>query len=203
MKVLGITGGVGSGKSQVLQWLKTEYGATIVQLDEVAKRLQQSGEPCFEQIVKCFGADVVGADQELDRAALGRIVFADKEKLQMLNAIVHPAVKRWVEEDIAAKRQEEVLNFGRQGEELLYVIEAALLPGNGYEQVCDEMWYIYAKKPVREERLQASRGYTREQISRMMDSQPDEETFRGACQVVIDNSGTFEETKRQIADVLR
>ncbi len=193
MKVLGITGGVGSGKSQVLEWLEIEYGATIVQLDEVAKRLQKSGEDCFNQIVKCFGAGVVGADGELDRAKLGQVVFTDQEKLQTLNAIVHPAVKRWVEEDIAAKRQEK---------ESLYVIEAALLPGNGYEQICDEMWYIYAKRAVREERLLVSRGYTRERTERMMASQPDEETFRRTCQVVIDNSGTLEETKRQIADVL-
>ena len=137
---------------------------------------------------------MIGADGELDRVKLGAAVFADEEKLRTLNAIVHPEVKRWVEADIASKRQAEAA---------LYVIEAALLPGNGYEQICDEMWYIYAKEAVRRERLTSSRGYTRERIDRMMASQPDEGTFHQACQVVIDNGGTFEETRRQVAAILQ
>ncbi len=194
MKVLGITGGVGSGKSRVLKLLEEGYGAVVVQLDEVARRLEQSGQPCFWRIVECFGEEVIGADGELDRAKLGAAVFADEERLRTLNAIVHPEVKRWVETDIASKRQAEAA---------LYVIEAALLPGNGYEQICDEMWYIYAKEAVRRERLTSSRGYTRERIDRMMASQPDEGTFHRACQVVIDNGGTFEETRRQVAAILQ
>ncbi len=218
MKVLGITGGVGSGKSRVLKLLEEEHGAVVVQLDEVAKRLQRNGRPCFLRIVECFGKEVVGADGELDRAKLGALVFADGEKLRMLNAIVHPEVERWVEEDIAARREAEtagkrkldgstgrpaaVLDDGRR-EVSLYVIEAALLPGNGYGQICDEMWYIYAKESVRRERLASSRGYTRERIDQMMASQPDEAVFCQACRVVIDNGGTFGETRRQVAGALQ
>ena len=193
MRVIGITGGVGSGKSKVLDCLREEYGAVVVQLDEVAKKLQAAGQPCFTRIVEEFGREVVGGDGELDRAGLGRIVFADARKLQRLNEIVHPAVRAWVLRDIS-RREEEGTS--------LYVIEAALLPGAGYESICGEMWYIYARESVRRERLKASRGYSGEQITRMIASQPDEETFRRACDAVIDNSADFIATRRQLERLL-
>ena len=90
MKVLGITGGVGSGKSEVLRWLKEAYGAYVCQMDETAKGLQRGGTDCFRQIVARFGNRVIDPDGELDRAELGSIVFADEVALHALNAIVHP-----------------------------------------------------------------------------------------------------------------
>ena len=92
MKVLGITGGVGSGKSETLRYLEEEYGAYVCQMDETAKRLQRSGTDCFRRIVGHFGNRVVASDGELNRVELGRIVFADSEELRALNDIVHPAV---------------------------------------------------------------------------------------------------------------
>lgn len=193
MKILGITGGVGSGKSAVLKHLAADYQAVICQLDDVARMLQQNGQICFERIVEAFGKDVIGEDQELDRQKLGSIVFADSAKLQILNEIVHPEVKRWVIEDIEKKKCEGVP---------LYVIEAALLPTAGYDTICDEMWYIYTSVEVRTERLKETRGYSEERIQNMIASQPAEEVFRNACHEVIENSGTFEETKRQIGELL-
>ncbi|MBO5461456.1 MAG: dephospho-CoA kinase, partial [Ruminococcus sp.] len=181
------------GKSSVLNYLQTEYHAVICQLDEVAKLLQQSGQSCFVKIVEVFGEEIVGEDGELDRKKLGEIVFKDAEKLQILNEIVHPEVKNWVKQDIKQKEQEEVP---------LYVIEAALLPTAGYETVCDEMWYIYTDMEVRRERLKASRGYSDDRISSMIASQPADEVFRKASSAVIDNSGAFEDTKRQIGELL-
>lgn len=193
MKILGITGGVGSGKSAVLAYLKEEYHAVICQLDDVARMLQQNGQVCFAKIVKTFGKDVIGKDQELDRQKLSEIVFSDAKKLQQLNEIVHPEVKQWVIKDIADKENSGVP---------LYVIEAALLPTAGYETICDEMWYIYTNENVRTERLKASRGYSEERIRNMIASQPQEEIFRKSCCAVIENSGTFEDTKRQIGELL-
>ena len=192
MKVLGITGGVGSGKSEVLRWLEDAYGAYVCQMDETAKELQKKGTDCFRQITDHFGSRVVGRDGELDRAELSRIVFSEEKELQALNEIVHPAVIRRVKEDIAQKTEEGAS---------LYVVEAALLPDAGKE-LCDGLWYIYTKEDVRRERLKASRGYTDERITRMIASQPGEERFRSACSAVIDNSGDFEDTKRQIGERL-
>lgn len=193
MRVIGITGGVGSGKSEVLRYLQEEYKAVVVQLDEVAKLLQRSGQDCFRQIVAVFGTEVIGQDGELDRQRLAAIVFSDAEKLRRLNEIVHPSVKRWVQEDLLKRTREGVS---------LYVIEAALLPTAGYEEICGEMWYIYATEAVRRKRLMASRGYTEEKITQMILSQPEEQKFRDVCTAVIDNSGTFENTKRQIGELL-
>lgn len=193
MKVLGITGGVGSGKSETLRYLEEEYGAYVCQMDETAKQLQRSGTDCFWRIVGHFGNRVVASDGELNRAELGRIVFADSEELHALNDIVHPAVLQWVRRDIEQKRAE-----GRQ----LYVVEAALLTETGKE-LCDELWYIYTEEGVRRERLRASRGYTKEKIAQMIAAQPPEERFRAVCTAVIDNSGDFEDTKRQIGERLK
>ncbi len=193
MKVIGITGGVGCGKSEVLVWLQSEYGAIVTQLDEVAKNLQKSGQECFDQIVALFGTEILQEDGELNRAGLAEAVFRDPEKLSGLNAIVHPKVKEWVQNDIAKKRE------GQIG---LYVIEAALLPTAGYEEICDETWYIYADETVRRNRLKAARGYTEEKISQMIAAQPTEQVFRQYCKYVIDNSESFENTKKQIGELL-
>ena len=192
MRVIGITGGVGSGKSEVLRYLKEAYGARVCQMDETAKELQRKGKICFRRIVEHFGWLVVGPEGELDRAALSRIVFSDERQLRALNEIVHPEVIRQVRRDIEQKRAQGVG---------LYIVEAALLPDVGIE-LCDDLWYIYTEEKVRRERLKASRGYTDERITQMIASQPGEERFRSACTAVIDNSGDFEDTKRQIGERL-
>ena len=193
MKVIGITGGVGSGKSEVLQYLEQEYGAYVCQMDETARNLQKSGTECFRKIVEHFGEAVVGRDGELDRGRLGSIVFSDEEELKALNGIVHPEVLRCVREDIARRAEE---GAG------LYIVESALLTEVGSE-LCGELWYIYAEESVRRRRLKASRGYTDEKITQMIQSQPAEDRFRAACTAVIDNSGSFEETKREIGEGLK
>ena len=101
---------------------------------------------------------------------------------------MHPEVLQWVRADIEQKRSE-----GKK----LYIVEAALLPEVGKE-LCDELWYIYTKEPVRRERLKASRHYSDEKITQMIQSQLAEEAFRRACDVEIDNSGDLESTKKQI-----
>lgn len=193
MKVLGITGGVGSGKSEVLRYMEQEYSAVVCQLDEVAKALQRKGTDCYDKIIEQFGREITGENEELDRKKLAAIIFRDEEKRRILNGIVHPEVKKWVEQDIIEKRKRGVP---------LYVIEAALLPEAGYEDICQEMWYIYTEESVRRERLKKSRGYSDESISRMIRSQSPESVFRKACRIVIDNSGTFERTKKQIGEQL-
>lgn len=193
MKVIGITGGVGSGKSAVLTYLNTKYGAVICQLDDVAKKLQKKGTRCYQNIIEVFGEQILDPSGELDRKALGKIVFQNEEQLQKLNAIVHPEVKRAVQQEIADREEESIP---------LFVIEAALLPTAGYETICDEMWYVYTEESVRRERLKCSRGYTEEEITDMMRSQPEETVFRQFCDVVLDNSGSFEDTKKQIGELL-
>lgn len=193
MKVLGITGGVGSGKSLVLEYMQREYGAVVCQLDEVAKELQRKGQSCYDRIVAAFGTEILLPDKELDRGKLAGIVFQDEEKLKQLNKIVHPEVKRHVGRLVSEEKEKQTG---------MCVIEAALLPTAGYEEICDEIWYIFAEEAVRRARLKASRGYTDERVTAMIQAQPAEDVFRRACTAVIDNSGSFEDTKKQIGELL-
>lgn len=191
MRVLGITGGVGSGKSEVLHYMETKYNGIVCELDEVAKILQKRHGSCFMPIIHAFGSEVINDAGELDRQKLATVIFADEKKRKIMNEIVHPEVKRWVKRDIEEKKQMGVP---------LYIIEAALLPDAGYTDICEEIWYIYTDEHIRRERLKKARGYTDEKISRIFKSQLSDKDFRKACQVVIDNSRIFEDTKRQIGE---
>ena len=194
MKIIGITGGVGSGKSAVLEHLSSEYQAVVYLSDDVARNLQQKGEICYEQIVAHFGNGILAADGQIDRAALAKIVFSDEAELLVLNQIVHPAVRTFFINAIEEHRQAGTAYL---------IIEAALLLENNYDEICDEIWYIHTSEEVRRIRLKASRGYDDEKITNIMASQLPEKEFFERCDAVIENSGDFEETKKQIGELLR
>ena len=196
MKVLGITGGVGAGKSTVLGYLADQYGARVIEADRVAHLLQQPGGDCYDAIVNCFGREILFPDGRINREILGKIVYADQKQLKVLNRIVHPAVKTYIIEIIAQERKKGAVPF--------VTIEAALLLEDGYDQICDEIWYIYADEAARTKRLQSSRGYSPEKIRSVMANQRDEEGYRSGCKLVIDNSSDFvENTYEQIDKGLR
>lgn len=194
MQIIGITGGVGSGKSRVLGYMEQQHGACICQADHVAWELQLPGEECYEKIVQTFGREIVQEDGRIDRPKLGSIVFGDAEKLQVLNDIMHPAVKEEIRRRI--QKQEETGTA-------LFVLEAALLIEESYGEICKELWYLHVDRQVRIKRLLASRPYTREKIEKMMASQLSEEAYVAGSDRVIENSGTFEETCRQIEKALK
>lgn len=189
MRIIGITGGIGSGKSRVLNIMEEIYGAALCQTDVVAHQLQKKGETCYKEIVNVFGVNILTENKEIDRKKLGAIVFNDNDKLKKLNQIVHPAVKKQVKLEIeeARRKQKE-----------FFLIESALLMEDHYEELCDELWYIYADERVRRDRLKTSRLMNEEKIDLIIKAQATEETFRKYCHITIDNSGTIENTKEQI-----
>jgi len=194
MKVIGITGGVGSGKSEVLRFLESRDRVVVCQSDEVAKVLQKKGTKCFEQIVAHFGESVVAEDGELNRKALAEIVFHDKEELNILNEIVHPAVEDYIRNWIAEEKAKDT--------ELFFLETALLIEANYDELFCDEVWYIHASDDVRVKRLKYSRGYSDEKIEAIMHSQKTKEEYMDACDRVVDNSRSFEETSVQLLHIL-
>ncbi len=193
MKVIGVTGGVGSGKSVVLSILEKDYHAETILADLVAHDLMQPGGKSYEDIVEAFGDGILNDDGTIDRVKLGNIVFHDAEKLQKLNAITHPNVKEEIKNRIQKIRE--------QGTASMILLEAALLIESGYEDVYDELWYIYVDRETRYCRLQEGRGYTREKTDSIMQKQLTEEQFRKYADVVIDNSYSIEETKQQIRNI--
>ena len=189
MKVIGVTGGVGAGKSTVLDTLEQGYGAKLILADEIGHEVMEPGKAAYQKITAYFGDGILDADGRIDRKVLGAIVFADSEKLQVLNHIVHPEVKK------------EILERIRQAEcagENYAVVEAALFLEEKYDAFCDETWYIYTDEKIRRQRLKESRGYSDERIDQIFRSQKTHEEFQKRCLFMIDNNGSEEETFRQI-----
>lgn len=189
-RILGITGGVGCGKSAVLDILEQDYGAYVIQADMVAHELMEPGQESYQRIVSAFGEEVLYENGSINRKALGAVVFADEKKLNLLNGLTHPAVKEEIRRRIAKSSNPFI------------VIEAALLLEDHYEEICDQIWYVYADKETRMRRLALSRGYTREKSQSMMDHQMSEDELRRRCQAVIDNSGDLSQTKEILKDLL-
>lgn len=194
MKVIGITGGVGCGKSTVLAMLKELCKAYMVMADEVAKELMQPDAAGFSQVVDFFGAEILNQDGEIDRPKLARIIFDSPNKRMVLNSIIHPLVKKTIMETITHLRIEGTVDY--------VFVEAALLIEEHYEVICDELWYVYAPVEMRRKRLKESRGYSDEKIKRMLKSQLSEMQFREKCSVVIDNGKGLDFTRAQLVKLL-
>lgn len=194
MRVIGITGGIGTGKSTILKILEKEYGAHIMETDKLAHKLMSPEECVYDKIVSYFGEEILNEDKTIHRGKLGQIVFRNREQLQQLNNIVHPAVKNYILQDIDCKRNEGQISY--------YVIEAALLIEDGYKAICDELWYIYASQETRVKRLLAGRGGDEAKWLQVITNQSSEEFYKENCDVLIDNSGSVEKTTVQINELL-
>lgn len=194
MKFIGITGGVGAGKSFVLSCLQEECNCRIILADDVGNEVKMPGQPCFERIVNLLGPEVLTADGQIDRQKMAAMIFSDEQLLKEVNEIIHPAVYEYIMKEAEKERA--------AGEKDYFFLEAALLIEAGYEAVLDEMWYIHADQDIRRARLKESRGYSDEKIDSILASQLSEDVFRERCSVVIENNGKEEETRAQIRRTL-
>lgn len=190
-RVIGVTGGIGCGKSAVMDILKEEYRAAVIFTDFVAHELMEPGGVNYRGVVETFGEQILGPDKKVDRKKLGDIVFGNQEKLALLNAATHPNVVAEVK-----KRLEEYRKDPKVG---MVCLESALLLDTPLEGLCDAVWYIRADKDVRIKRLMKSRGYSEKHCTLVMEKQSGESLFLKKADKVIDNSKSIEDTKRQIA----
>ena len=195
MKLIGITGGVGAGKSLILEYIEKNCNCTILLADRAAHLVFEPGQPCHEKLVELLGTEVLQEDGRIDRGKMAAAIFSDPSLLKRTNAIIHPAVK-----DLILERIEEERCSGRRD---AFFLEAALLIEEGYDRILDELWYIHADPESRRRRLKASRGYSDEKINGIFSSQLTEEEFRAHCKEVIDNSGSLSDTYRQIDEILK
>ena len=196
MRFIGITGGVGAGKSAILSYLAEKPKIKVMLADEIAHDLMEPGTECYKQIVEQFaGLDIVTDSGVFDRVKLAQVIFSDDKRREQMNGIVHPAVKEFVQNQYALEKEKNELE--------LLVLEAALLIEEDYGEICDELWYIYTSEENRRKRLKESRGYTDEKIDNIFKSQLSETEFRASTQVTIDNNGDLEETMKQIEKALR
>ena len=194
MKLIGITGGVGAGKTMVLGLLKELCRCRVLLADEVGNEVKLPGQPCYERLVQLLGRQVLAEDGTIDKKKMAGLIFSDPALLDRVNGIIHPEVKRYILEQVEEER--------RKGEADYFFLEAALLIECGYEAILDELWYIHADGPVGMARLKESRGYSEEKIRQIFESQLSEAEFRAHCSVVIENNGDLQETRRQLETAL-
>lgn len=190
MKIIGITGGVGSGKSQILSYIANKYHCKVLMADVVAQMFLEPGHSCYDQLVSLLGKEIIKNDQTIDRGKMGEKIFFNKNLLYEVNKIIHPAVKTYIKNCIKEEQIKGMIDF--------FFIEAALLIEDNYAEIIDELWYIYATIEIRQERLQTSRQYSKEKIDSIMKEQLSEEEFRKHCDIIIDNSNSLQESYNQI-----
>jgi len=194
MKTIGITGGIGAGKTQILEYIKEKYDCEMILADKLAYELECPGHECYDHIVDLLGEQILREDGFIDKNKMASAIFADETIVEKVNSIIHPAVKKEILFRIDKCRAE--------GKKKLFFVEAALLIEEGYDLILDELWYIYASEDVRRSRLKQSRGYSDEKIDSILSKQLRDEEFRSHCRITIDNSGDLTDTYKQIDDAL-
>ena len=178
MRVIGLTGGIGSGKSWVAEAISKALSWEVIYTDDVAREQMKKGGESYFAVVKEFGDGILDKSGEIDRSRLSKIVFEDKTKLEKLNSLTHPLVRTYVLNQIAKFREEK---------KEAVLIETALLIEAGYQEFCDEVWYVHAPETQRRERLKASRGYSDEKVDSLYLKQRKEEEFLQIATKVIEN----------------
>ena len=192
--IIGITGGVGAGKSTILDYIKENYNARVIYSDQVANDIKKRGFPAYDELVEILGREVLDKDLEIDKGKMEEAIFRDKTLLDKVNNVLHPAVNTFIISIIDKERA--------RGEYDLVIVEAALLIENGYKDIVDELWYVYADEATRRDRLKATRGYSDDKISNIFKGQLSDDEFRKNCDFIIDNSSSESEAFKQIDNKL-
>jgi dephospho-CoA kinase len=192
VKLVGLTGGVGSGKSTVAAMLR-ELGAEVVDADEAAHAVYEPGTRGFAAVVREFGDKFV-SDGRIDRKRLGELVFKDSDALRRLNAIVHPLVREWM-----AARTAEAAERGAG----VVVQDVPLLFENGLEELFPAVVLVWVPEELQVERLVEGRGFTRDRAREVIAAQLPIDAKRDRAQHVVDNSGTIESTRAQVERLWR
>lgn len=176
-KVIGITGGVGAGKSTVLDYIRQHYDTEIIYADEVGRALMEPGESVYEALVSYYGDEILNEDGTIDRPALAALGLKNEESQQVLNGIEHPLIR------------DEILRQIESSEKNIVFLEAALLKEGGLTEICSEVWVVKADTEIRIRRLMENRGYTEETCRMIIERQLSEEEFEGIADVILLNNG--------------
>lgn len=188
--LIGLTGNIATGKSTVAGMLQ-ELGATVIDADALVHELQRPGTATYDAIVAAFGSGILDRAGEIDRKALGAIVFADPAQLRLLESILHPAVLIESMQRINAASAPVV------------VYEAIKLIEAGRVEMCDALWVVTARYEVQLERLRRDRGMSEIAARQRIDVQPPQSEKIQRATVVLDNSGTLHETRQQVEAAFR
>lgn len=190
MKIIGVTGGIGSGKSTVSRILR-DLGAKIVSADKIARDIVHKGEKALLEIVEHFGDEILTSNGELDRKKLGTIVFGNNEKLEVLNSITHKYI---VEKIVNIVEQ-----FKMDNKSGIMVIDAPIPVEHGFIDIVDQVWVVTADIDVRVKRIIERDGITREEALSRINSQKKESEYLDIADEVLVNNGEIEELEKEVA----
>ena len=194
MRTIGLTGGIGSGKSTVTNIL-AEQGAPVIDADKVGHAIYEPGGPAYADMIAAFGEGILAPDRTIDRRRLGPIVFADPAALKRLNSIVHPKMFQRMREMVAAMRA--------AGETKPIVVEAAVLVEANWQPLCDEIWLVVTSQQRVIERVERDRGLKPEQTEARIRAQLSDDERRRHATLVITNDGTLDELRSQVVAAWR
>jgi dephospho-CoA kinase len=189
MITIGVTGGIGSGKSAVTAVLR-DFGAAIVDADQVGHQIYQPDAPAYGELVAAFGQRILAPDKTVDRRKLGPIVFADPAALKRLNSIVHPKMLTRMKEMIGEMRA--------HGERLPIVIEAAILIEANWQSLFNQIWLVTAPRSSILSRLERDRGMKADQTEARIKSQLSDQERRQHASVVIENAGSLDDLRARV-----
>lgn len=189
MVVIGLTGGIASGKSTVSEILR-ELGAVVIDADRVGHRSYEPGTPGFQKVVNAFGHDIVGEDGAIDRRVLGGKVFGAPEEMERLNAIIWPEIRNLIQEEIDQMRVHDP--------EAVVVLEAAVLLEAGWQDLCDEVWVVNTTIRNAVERLKERNGLSEDAAMARINSQMSARERSEHADVKIENTGTAEQLRARV-----
>lgn len=187
-RVIGLTGGIASGKSTAREIL-SELGASVIDADKYGHKCYEPGSTCFQEVVSVFGQGIVNPDGTLNRPALGAIVFGDKSKLQQLNKTVWPYIRRMIEADAASHRA------GPSG---VMVVEAAVMTEAGWLDIFDEVWVVFVPPEVARQRLMQRNNFSAEEAEKRIKAQISNEERLAHANVCLKNDGSTDELKARV-----
>ena len=191
MIVIGLTGGIGTGKSEVARIFQG-LGAVLINADQIGHQAYTPHSEIWQEVVKAFGEGILQPGGEIDRKKLGSIVFADPDQLTKLNQIMHPRMARIVAQQVRELRE--------QGADVV-VVEAALLFEAGWDSLVGEVWSTESPEDLVIKRLQSRSGLSQEAAKKRIDSQMSAEERKSRSQVVVDNSGDLDELERVVRSI--
>jgi dephospho-CoA kinase len=192
MRVIGLTGGIASGKSTVAALIKA-HGIPVIDADQLAREAVLPGSPGLQQIVTVFGREVVHNDGTLDRAVLAEKIFADPAARKTLESIVHPAIKQLARQCLEA--------FRREGVPVVFYMAPLLIEAGAVDRV-DEIWVVYLDREVQLERMQQRDSLSREDAEKRLAAQMPMDEKKAYGRIVIDNSGDLKTLEKRVEAVL-
>ena len=194
MRIIGLTGGTGSGKGFVSEMLR-KRNAYVMDTDLIAHEIILKGRPAYDELVEYFGEGIIGEDGEIVRRRLGDIVFTDREKLKFLNACTHKYIRMEIMKII-----DEI--SPQTDKYVAIVLDAPMLAEAGMTDICDDIWVVYADSEVRVKRIMERDSITEEQARNRIASQKSWEEYKALGAVIIDNSSDDENIENQLDNLL-